>query len=149
MFAKIDEPVELKDNNLINMGETFMVISLLPSSEAPAQDLAFVPAEPALRLKIFGGPSAGESYVFRHAKQEIVVGRSPNCDVRIDDSMLSKTQATITHDDARNCWILEEGYGGKSSTNGTWLYIKEEIDVTDGMQLKANQTIFKCVVISP
>ena len=32
VFAKIDEPVELKDNNLINMGETFMVITLLPSS---------------------------------------------------------------------------------------------------------------------
>lgn len=44
--------------------------------------------------------------------------------------------------DAENRWILYDGVNDKKSTNGTWYYIKEDTEVTDGMALKANLTIF-------
>jgi len=55
-----------------------------------------------------------------------VVGRSPNCDIRIDDELLSKTQAHVYFDKNENAWVIMDGYQGKPSTNGTWLYVNEE-----------------------
>ena len=39
-------------------------------------------------------------------------------------------------------WMLHDGVGGKPSTNGTWLYINDDILMYNGMVFKANQTIF-------
>jgi FHA domain len=64
-----------------------------------------------------------------------------NCEVQIEDSLLSKYQAHITYNES-NGWILVDGLNGKSSTNGTWLYIKDEIEMFSGMIIKANQTLF-------
>jgi hypothetical protein len=44
--------------------------------------------------------------------------------------------------DEENNWVLYDGCNGRKSTNGTWYYIKEDTEVTDGMALKANLTIF-------
>jgi hypothetical protein len=52
-----------------------------------------------LKLKIFGGPSAGEIYYYKpesYTDKRIVIGRTPNCDIRINDKLLSKTQASIS-----------------------------------------------------
>jgi pSer/pThr/pTyr-binding forkhead associated (FHA) protein len=50
-----------------------------------------------------------------------VIGRSPNCDIRIDDQLISKMQSTIKYEGGN--WILEDGRDGKESTNGTWYYL--------------------------
>ena len=50
-----------------------------------------------------------------------MIGRSPNCDIRIDDQLISKMQSTIKYEDGN--WILEDGHDGKESTNGTWYYL--------------------------
>jgi len=64
-----------------------------------------------------------------------------NCEIQIEDSLLSKFQATITYND-QNGWTMTDGFEGKSSTNGTWLYIKDEMEMYTGMVFKANQTLF-------
>ena len=69
------------------------------------------------------------------------IGRMNNCEVQIEDSLLSKYQAHITYSDI-NGWVLMDGYEGKASTNGTWLYIKDEMEMYSGMIIKANQTLF-------
>jgi len=93
-----------------------------------------------LKLKIFGGPSAGEIFYFRedHLRSPIVIGRTPECNIRINDKLLSKSQATITFAPEQQCWILSDGYNGKSSTNGTWLYLNENFEMHEGMIFKAN-----------
>ena len=45
--------------------------------------------------------------------------------------------------------MLHDGIKGKPSTNGTWLYINEDMRIYDGMVFKANQTIFNVVMGSP
>ena len=45
-------------------------------------------------------------------------------------------------------WTLFDGYNGKISTNGTWLYINEDTPLQDGVVFKANQTIFSCKLVS-
>lgn len=69
-----------------------------------------------------------------------MIGRSPNCDIRIDDQLISKMQSTIKYEDGN--WILEDGRDGKESTNGTWYYLNQEQVIQDGMIFKQNQTFF-------
>ncbi len=60
---------------------------------------------------------------------------------------MSKTQAHVKYDDG--FWRLTDGYNGKASTNGTWLYLNEDYDVYEGMVFKANQTIFSVKISEP
>jgi pSer/pThr/pTyr-binding forkhead associated (FHA) protein len=59
--------------------------------------------------------------ICKNDEQELVIGRSPNCDIRIDDQLISKMQSTIKYEGGN--WILEDGRDGKESTNGTWYYL--------------------------
>jgi len=43
----------------------------------------------------------------------------PDCEVRIEDSLLSKYQGSIKYV-ADNGWILYDGLNGKPSTNSNW-----------------------------
>jgi pSer/pThr/pTyr-binding forkhead associated (FHA) protein len=65
---------------------------------------------------------------FQPTKSTIKVGRSSECEVAIDDNMLSRVHCTIEY---RNNvgWIIRDGtvlknrdgsYDNKPSTNGTW-----------------------------
>ena len=81
-------------------------------------------------------------------EKEIVIGRTPDCDIRINDKLLSKNQASISFTeqqtvvngvvDSSLCWVLSDGFNGKASTNGTWLYLNEDFQMHEGMTFKAN-----------
>ena len=80
----------LRDNMLINIGEAYIVVNLLPEGlddEGPHH---------TLRMKIFGDSNNGEIYDYNindmeEGKREILMGRTPDCDIRINDKLLSKT----------------------------------------------------------
>ena len=74
-----------------------------------------------------------------------MIGRTPNCDIRIEDKLLSKAQAIIKFDGMH--WVLIDGFDGRESTNGTWLYLNEDCDIEDGMIFKSNQTFFEARII--
>ena len=73
-----------------------------------------------------------------------MIGRTPECDIRINDKLLSKSQASIAFQPDDSSWVLSDGCNNKPSTNGTWLYLNENFEMYSGMIFKANQTIF-CV----
>lgn len=75
----------------------------------------------------------------------MVIGRTPNCDIRIEDKLLSKTQAVIFYDGAH--WVIRDGFQDKESTNGSWLYLNEDVEVQSGMVFKSNQSFFEARVI--
>ena len=158
---------------LINVGEAYIVVNIISGSlmaqdqdmqahvaaqsvnngAASAQQMHIPPDlnihedDPSfkLKLKIFGGPSAGEIYYHKQdfTGKKIVIGRTPECDIRINDKLLSKNQATISYSPQDQSWILTDGINGKNSTNGTWLYLNENFKMHTGMIFKANQTIFQ------
>lgn len=66
----------------------------------------------------------------------MIIGRTPNCDIRIEDKLLSKTQAQISYDGEN--WLITDGFNDKESTNGTWLYLNEDMEIQDGMIFKSN-----------
>lgn len=74
----------------------------------------------------------------------MVIGRTPSCDIKIDDKLLSKMQAMIRQEQGE--WVLYDGFQGRESTNGTWLYLNEDCEIEDGMVFKSNQTFFEATL---
>ena len=97
-----------------------------------------------LKLKIFGGPSAGEVYYYKQdlTGERIVIGRALDCDIEINDELLSNCHASVVFVPDTQQWVLVDGFENKPSTNGTWIYLKENFKMHTGMIFKAEQTIF-------
>mmetsp|Transcript_39541 Transcript_39541/g.29204 ORF Transcript_39541/g.29204 Transcript_39541/m.29204 type:complete len:212 (+) Transcript_39541:510-1145(+) len=144
-FVKLQEPIALRDNFLLNMGESYIVANLLK----PAEEALMGRGIQRLRLKIFSVSKADQPDVFccQNEDQEIIIGRTPNCDIRIEDKLLSKAQATVKYEKGE--WVLTDGFEGRESTNGTWLYLNEDWQLVDGMVFKSNQTFFEAKIIQP
>lgn len=70
-----------------------------------------------------------------------MIGRTDKCQVRFNDTSLSRIQCTIDFIDDR--WFIKDGDGAqKSSTNGTWLFAEEEIKIENKSIIKAGLSIF-------
>mmetsp|Transcript_6717 Transcript_6717/g.10801 ORF Transcript_6717/g.10801 Transcript_6717/m.10801 type:complete len:186 (+) Transcript_6717:701-1258(+) len=120
-FGKLQHAIEIRDSFLINIGESYVVSYLVENDEMSGAD--FGGSEQKLKLKIFPPCNLDKPDVItcQNDKQELIIGRSPNCDIRIDDQLISKMQSSIRYESRR--WILEDGKDGKESTNGTWYYL--------------------------
>lgn len=141
-FAKLDSQLVLRDNNLLHIGESFVVVNLVP---VKAQDPG-----PRLRLKLFGGPNTGEVFYFsvsELANGRIRVGRNQLCEVPIEDNLISKVQFTI-HYEEETGWMLVDGdfEQQRPSTNGTWVYLSEEYEMYNGMVFKVSSTLIQAML---
>ena len=99
---------------LINLGEAYLVVNLLP------EGLDEMGPHHTLRLKVFGGACQGEIYEFNAEKyadgKSILIGRTPECDIKINDKLLSKIQSSIKihfNEDGSYQWFIHDGIGGK------------------------------------
>ncbi len=129
------------------MGESFVMVNIINDGSLSQGNAVRVDK---LRIKLCAGPSNGEilcsplttlcSY-FNPSSDIIRIGRLNNCEIPIEDTSLSKCQAHIEYAETRG-WVLTDGYEGKASTNGTWLYLSEETEIDDGFIFKAHQTLF-------
>jgi len=182
-FVKIEHPLLLKDNNLLSMGSSFLIVNLdeegkeslmysnsamdlqdkLKEARLSRQSPFSSPLETEnkqkpgtngkkaggvsneITVKIFGGPNYGEVYQFNSTIPVVRIGRMPDCEVRIEDSLLSKYQGSLKYVQD-NGWMLYDGYNGKSSTNSNWLYLNDDFEMYDGMVFKANHTLFQVVI---
>ena len=82
-------------------------------------------------------------------KQNIIIGRYFNCDIKIDDDLLSRVNSTLIYKE--NEWYLYDGNYIKNpeskSTNGTWIYLIDETQIYDNMIFKSNQNLWNCKLI--
>mmetsp|Transcript_2703 Transcript_2703/g.2352 ORF Transcript_2703/g.2352 Transcript_2703/m.2352 type:complete len:157 (+) Transcript_2703:630-1100(+) len=102
-----------------------------------------------LTIKIFGGPNYGEVYHFNSNQSNVIkVGRMPDCDIRIEDNLLSKYQCSVNFQPGKG-WQFVDGYNGKPSTNSNWLYLNEDYEMYTGMIFKANHTLFHVTLEKP
>ena len=138
-FIKLINETRIKDNLLINIGETYIVFSFNNDNENE------------IMIKLFTGDEQCNTYTFSNDSQTcIVIGRDSSlCDVIIEDKMLSRVHCCINYIENDSCekgWYIKDGdMKGKKSTNDTWFYSAEETLIYDKMVFKTNHILFKCI----
>ena len=137
-FIKLNDEEKIKDNLLINIGETYIVFSFNIDNEKE------------LIIKLFTGEEQCNTYSFNSDNQKcIIIGRDSSlCDVIIEDKMLSRIHCCVNYKEKDNQkgWYIKDGnLKGKKSTNDTWFYSAEETPIYDKMIFKTNHNLFKCL----
>ncbi len=153
-FIKITNWIEIKNNFLLNIGENYIVFTigledeiLLSENYSNKNNENY---DNMLNVKIFSGDIKHGIVSFLPEKSPITIGRSQDCEILIDDNMLSRVHCTIDFKNEK--WYIidgtinEEG-NVKNSTNGTWIYAFEDTLIKDKMTFKANHNLFICSLI--
>lgn len=135
-FEKLQKELMLKENQLINIGNSYIVFSF--ENNPNAQKLI---------LSIYNDDKHYDPILLEESQLErkYYIGRDPNCDVVIEDKLLSRIHCTIVYRGSR--WSIMDGTGNskeEGSTNGTWSYLIETTEIYDGMIFKGNQNLYMC-----
>lgn len=91
-FVRLLFPLEIKDNYLLHIGDNFLLMNLVRHDNEHLR----------LRIKLFGSQSTGDVFYFNaldYKNSFIRIGRTPNCEIRIEDSLISKIQCTIYYEE--------------------------------------------------
>jgi hypothetical protein len=151
-FIKIQEWTEIKNNLLLNIGDNYIVFSSDDEENEEEKDNLennIKNNNNDLNIKIF---SMKEQQIFTLTPENcpVIIGRSNNNNIVIDDDLLSRNHCTIDYHNGK--WYIQDGYAKnglkeeeiKKSTNGSWIYAYDEIKITDKMVFKANHNLFIC-----
>lgn len=135
-FFKLKSSYTLHNNCLFNIGDTYIVVSFEDESN-----------QNEITLKVFSGIIKYNPIKLNSNNLRYTIGRNIECDISINDSMLSRVHSTISF--TNSSWNLEDGYLNdedfkhQESTNGTWVYLHKETELISGLTVKANLTVFK------
>ena len=139
-FFKIEEDIAIKENTIINIGESYLIFSFRQTNIENEEEII---NEDDLYLKIYANETEYEPMIIPANDRIYQIGRSDKCDVYIKDRMLSRIHCIIFYID--NNWSIKDGNeNGNESTNGTWLYANEETEIKEGMRFKSNSCNFYC-----
>ena len=139
-FFKIEEDIAIKENTIINIGESYLIFSFRQTNIENEEEII---NEDDLYLKIYSNETEYEPMIIPANDRIYQIGRSDKCDVYIKDRMLSRIHCIIFYID--NHWYIKDGNeNGNESTNGTWLYANEETEIKEGMRFKSNSCNFYC-----
>ena len=149
-----DENYILKDNTLINIGNSFLIFSY--SNNFDSNNLNdnnnnnyftnnYDSIENCnLYLKICAGENNYSTFVFDDKNKIYSLGRNDKCDVIIHDKMLSRIHCVVCYEKNYNIWVIKDGGEKGMSTNGTWIFAFDEIEIKEGMIFKINANLLSC-----
>ena len=132
-FVKITNGLLLKDGYIISFGNSHMKIS----ANSPGSV-----CDDKLGIKFLEGPKTGEEFFFSPNDDLVLIGRMTDCRIKFEDSNMSRYQCNVLFHQGKG-WELRDGANGKTSTNGTWIYVEEEFEIVDKMMFKAGKTLFE------
>ena len=147
-FIRINDWVEIKNNFLLNIGENYLIFSLIKDEDINDNSNNYF-----LNIKLFSVSSGQSTFDFKKDNSPITIGRKQENNIYIEDNMLSRIHCTIKNEE--NKWYLIDGYinneGGnnsiKKSTNGSWIYAFEDTLIYDKMCFKASHYLFECNLV--
>ena len=160
-FVRINSIHTLKDNQLINIGQIFILVYITEKGENfitntineskinntqinnnNTNNNSINSKDNQLKLKIYGVNNNGDTFYFMPQKRNITIGRYELADIQLNDKLLSQIHCMINYSENEG-WKLIDGQQYKPSTNGTWIYINAQYEIYDKMIFKTNQTIFQ------
>ena len=147
-FIKINESTEIKNQFLLSIGENYLVFTLgLEEETLLNEHVSFDDNNNLINIKIFTNNVRHGKLSFSPKQSPFIIGRSPECQVIIDDSLLSRFHCSVEFRNDK--WYIYDGVKNsdgkiKNSTNGSWKYAFEDTEIVDGLTFKANHNLFIC-----
>ncbi len=135
-------------NTLINIGGNYLVIYIEKTKIKIKIFNNNILDSPNKKDKNTINCDLKEYYIDENRDFYINIGRNQNCDIIIEDMMLSKTQCHIEYNSVDKCFYLIDGDGRKESTNGTWVFILNSTKITNNFIFKAEHTLFLANLIN-
>ena len=91
----------------------------------------------------YNGDKKYETVVFQnYTKKYFTIGRKEDCDTNIQDKMLSKIHCLLVYSEEDGWYIIDGDEKGNHSTNGTWIFAFDDIELLNGMYFKSNSHLF-------
>ena len=151
-FKKIINKAKIKDSYLLNIGNSYIVCTF-GVDEYYQEGMGIEDGDKTLNIKVFSEIPQTEPHFFNPKQfKRVYIGRDISCNIIVDDSLLSRVHCTIEYNDEEG-WVIYDGKicddesKNKQSTNGTWLYLIEEIPIEEGLIFKNNKNAFECHII--
>ena len=112
-FIKLVDWTEITNNFLLMIGDNYIVFTLgLEEDMITSEHTSNKEDEEYnnwINLKIFSGNIRHGQLSFNPRQSPIIIGRSPDCDVIIEDSMLSRFHCTLEFNESKNQWYIVDG----------------------------------------
>ena len=94
-FIKIIDELIIKDNYLVNIGETYLVFTIDENEK--------------INIKIFSGNEKYEPFISNNdINKQIYIGRDVDCDISIEDKRLSRIHCTLKYNKDNKYWFLKK-----------------------------------------
>ena len=137
--------IYIKENTIINIGDTYLVFTFNIPVEI-SNEVSFN-HDNALYLQVYSGKKKYEPVIISKGNKKIyTIGRSEINDVMIEDKMLSRVHCFVYFDNKN--WVIKDGnQSGIQSTNGTWFFAYDDVEITNGMMFKSNTYNFLCKIV--
>ncbi len=105
-FSRVDAPTLVSSNMLISIGTSFLLIQVGQENSSRNSSVAFgdltnfgSTGKNQLKIRVFGGNSHGQTFLLDPVvKRTAVMGRVDDCDLIVEDSILSKKHCTFTYE---------------------------------------------------
>ena len=137
-YIKINNAI-IKEQSIINIGNSYLAFSFNMISKNNKEDIS----KKLLFLKIFNENKEFHPIILGKNKNVYLIGRSKDSDIIIEDDFLSKINCFLYNNNSN--WNIQDGdQNGIKSTNGTWLYAFEDINIEQGTIFKSNHYLFIC-----
>ena len=72
-----------------------------------------------------------EEHFFDSNSEEVLLGRSDICNIKLESNILSKVHCTFKFNIKEKAWYVSDGTGERSSTNGTWMFCNSKYELND------------------
>ena len=160
-FVKIKDCMSLKDNSLINIGDSYLVITFDPpiekteGNEEETIESRYQGIGRRLIVNLYDEKRDNQkkTYSFVPSGKIIRIGRRKHGnDIELEDSLVSKVNSNIQYHDKEG-WIIRDGNEIRTptgelqqmpSTNGTWFLAIEDYRIYDGLIFKGHFNLFCC-----
>jgi len=140
-LMKIKE-YKIEGNTLINIGTNYLVVNL-EKNKIIIKIFNHTILENNNNKEQKGKNCDIQEFLIENNKNRLItIGRSVKCDITIEDVMLSKIHTCIEYRAKEKSFYLYDGDNKKESTNGTWVFILNPIQITDNFTFKAEHTLF-------
>ena len=127
IFIKLEKDLPITQKYLLSLGDVNFSVEPKPGG--------------ALELEMNMENGETESYLFGIAKENVKIGRSKDCDIILKSLAYSRIQNYLYYKEDENIWYIYDGYNGKKSMNGTWLFINFPFEISSNTKLRVGKNL--------